>query len=101
MAPDRCGATRVGGRGTSNLTRDQAAERAASVTVDNYRIALDLTDGTGNPGERTFRSTTTVTFEALPGADTVIDIAAQTIRSATSTAAHSTCRPTTSRSVSR
>ncbi|MEB3020625.1 aminopeptidase N [[Mycobacterium] crassicus] len=66
-----------------NLTRDQAAERAASVTVDNYRIALDLTDGGGNPGERTFRSTTTVTFEALSGADTVIDIAAETIRSAT------------------
>ncbi|MGV0732449.1 aminopeptidase N [Mycolicibacter sinensis] len=66
-----------------NLTRDQAAERAASITVDNYRIALDLTDGSGNPGERTFRSTTTVTFEALPGANTVIDIAARTIRAAT------------------
>ncbi|MGV0748445.1 aminopeptidase N [Mycolicibacter minnesotensis] len=66
-----------------NLTRDQAAERAASVTVVNYRIALDLTDGSGNPGERTFRSTTTVTFDALAGSDTVIDIAAETIHSAT------------------
>ncbi len=66
-----------------NLTRDQAAERAALVTVDNYRISLDLTDGNGQPGERTFRSTTTVTFDALPGADTVIDIAAQTVHSAT------------------
>ena len=28
-----------------NLTRDQAAERAALVTVDSYRIELDLTDG--------------------------------------------------------
>ena len=28
-----------------NLTREQAAERAALVTVDNYRIALDLTEG--------------------------------------------------------
>ncbi|MEB3061701.1 aminopeptidase N [[Mycobacterium] zoologicum] len=61
-----------------NLTRDQAAERAALITVDNYRVALDLTDG-----EQTFRSTTTVTFDALPGADTVIDIAAQSVRSAT------------------
>ena len=66
-----------------NLTRDQAVERAALVTVDNYRIDLDLTDGDGKPGERTFRSVTTVTFDALDGADTVIDVAAGTVRSAT------------------
>ncbi|MEZ0053620.1 aminopeptidase N [Mycobacterium sp. MAA66] len=74
-----------------NLTRDQAAERAALVTVDNYRIDLDLTGPEGqelsDPGsrssERTFRSVTTVTFSALPGADTVIDIAAAAVRSAT------------------
>jgi aminopeptidase N len=66
-----------------NLTRDQAVERAALVTVDNYRIDLDLTDGDGKPGERTFRSVTAVTFDALAGADTVIDIAAGRVRSAT------------------
>ena len=66
-----------------NLTRDQAIERAALVTVDNYTIELDLTDGNAAPGERTFRSVTTVTFDALPGADTVIDIAADKVRSAT------------------
>jgi aminopeptidase N len=66
-----------------NLTREQAVERAALVTVDNYRITLDLTDGEGNPGEHTFRSTTTVEFEALAGADTYIDIAADSIHSAT------------------
>lgn len=66
-----------------NLTRDQAVERAALVTVDSYRIALDLTDGTGKPSERTFRSTTTVEFDALAGADTYLDIAAETIHSAT------------------
>ena len=65
-----------------NLTREQAAERAAILTVDNYRIALDLTDGEGKPGEDTFRSVTTVQFEALAGADTYIDIAADSIRSA-------------------
>jgi aminopeptidase N len=65
-----------------NLTRDQAVERAALVTVGNYRIDLDLTDGAGKPGERTFRSVTTVDFEALPGADTYIDIAADRVRSA-------------------
>ncbi len=66
-----------------NLTRDQAVERAALVTVDNYRIDLDLTDGDGKPGEGTFRSITTVTFVGLASADTVIDIAAGTVRSAT------------------
>ena len=66
-----------------NLTRDQAAERAALATVDNYRIALDLTDGAGQPSQGAFRSTTTVTFDALPGSDTVIDIAATSIQRAT------------------
>ncbi|KUH80397.1 MULTISPECIES: aminopeptidase N [unclassified Mycobacterium] len=66
-----------------NLTRDQAVERAALVTVDSYRIVLDVTEGGGKPGERTFRSTTTVEFDALAGADTYIDIAADTIHSAT------------------
>ncbi|HYB38848.1 MAG TPA: aminopeptidase N [Mycobacterium sp.] len=66
-----------------NLTRDQAVERAALITVDSYRINLDLTDGGGGPGERTFRSVTTVEFDALAGADTVIDIAADTVHSAT------------------
>ncbi|MGH3635371.1 MAG: aminopeptidase N, partial [Mycobacterium sp.] len=66
-----------------NLTRDQAVERAALITVDSYRINLDLTDGNGEPGERTFRSITIAVFDALPGADAVIDIAAETIRRAT------------------
>ena len=66
-----------------NLTREQAVERAALLTVASYQIDLDLTDGSGAPGERTFRSVTTVVFDALAGADSVIDIAADTIRSAT------------------
>ena len=67
-----------------NLTRDQAVERAALITVDSYQINLDITDGRRcAPGERTFRSTTTVVFDALAGGDTVIDIAADTVRSAT------------------
>jgi aminopeptidase N len=66
-----------------NLTREQAVERAALITVASYQIDLDLTDGSGAPGERTFRSVTTVVFDALAGADSVIDIAADTIRSAT------------------
>lgn len=66
-----------------NLTRDQAVERAALVTVHSYRINLDVTDGAGAPGSRTFRSHTTVAFDALAGADTVIDIAADKLHSAT------------------
>ena len=50
-----------------NLTRDQAIERAALVTVDRYGIDLDLTDGAGAPGEKTFHSVTTIQFEALAG----------------------------------
>lgn len=65
-----------------NLTRDQAVERAALITVDSYQIQLDVTDGSGNPGEDTFRSMTTVVFDALPGADTYIDLAAETVRAA-------------------
>ena len=68
-----------------NLTRDQAVERAALITVDSYQISLDITGGAegGTPAGRTFRSTTTVVFDALAGAETVIDIAADRIRSAT------------------
>jgi len=65
-----------------NLTRNEAVERAALVTVVSYRIVLDLTDGEGGPGDTTFRSTTTVEFDALAGADTVIDLAADTVHSA-------------------
>ncbi|WP_328391659.1 aminopeptidase N [Nocardia sp. NBC_00416] len=90
-----------------NLTRDQAIERAEVVSVDNYRIELDLTDGmsesgpeavaernhagpsyipnghgTGKPGEQTFFSRTTVTFTAKPGSSTFIDIVARGVRSA-------------------
>lgn len=66
-----------------NLTREQAVERASLITVASYQIDLDLTDSHGGPGERTFRSVTTVVFDALVGADTVIDIAADTVRGAT------------------
>ncbi|MFE3445367.1 aminopeptidase N [Nocardia sp. NPDC059180] len=65
-----------------NLTREQAIERAATVSVDNYRIELDLTDGSGNPGEQTFFSRSTVSFTATPGAATFIDIVARGVRSA-------------------
>ncbi|SKF93801.1 aminopeptidase N [Mycobacteroides abscessus subsp. massiliense] len=63
-----------------NLTRDQAAARAAAIDVEHYAITLDLTNDDGGPSEETFHSSTTVTFTAQPGTSTVIDIAARTVR---------------------
>ncbi|WP_279581994.1 hypothetical protein [Fodinicola feengrottensis] len=40
----------------SNLTRAEARERAELLAVDSYEVWLDLTDGSGQPGERTYRT---------------------------------------------
>ncbi|MBX6357303.1 MAG: aminopeptidase N [Micromonosporaceae bacterium] len=70
--------------GARNLTQAEAAERARLLEIDGYDIVLDLTDGAGRPGEGTFRSTTTIRFRcAQPGASTFIEVAAESIRSAT------------------
>ena len=54
----------------TNLTRDEAAARAALLDVTSYAIELDLTTG-----EDTFGSTTTLTFSATtPGASTFADL---------------------------
>ncbi|BFU46489.1 aminopeptidase N [Krasilnikovia sp. MM14-A1004] len=69
--------------GVRNLTQVEAAERARLLEITGYDIALDLTDGSGNPGETTFRSVTTVTFRCSePGAGTFIEVAAVAVRSA-------------------
>ncbi|MEU8235113.1 aminopeptidase N [Actinoplanes sp. NPDC048967] len=69
--------------GVRNLTQVEAAERARLLEVTGYDIALDLTDGQGGPGTGTFRSTTEVTFRcAEPGAETFIEVAAASVRSA-------------------
>ena len=39
--------------GVRNLTQVEAAERARLLDVTAYDITLDLTDGTGGPGEGT------------------------------------------------
>jgi aminopeptidase N len=51
-----------------NLTRIEAQERKALVSVSSYEIALDLTSS-----PETFHSTTRVTFSATDGASTFID----------------------------
>jgi len=67
-----------------NLTRIDAAARAELLTVQSYDLHLDVTDGAGHPGDQTFRSVTTVEFTSRQaGADTFIDLVAETIHSAT------------------
>lgn len=51
-----------------NLTRLEARERAALLSVSSYEVALDLTSGS-----ETFLSNTTVRFSAVSGASTFID----------------------------
>ena len=54
-----------------NLTRVEARDRAALVSVESYDILLDLAAGPG-----TFSSTTTVRFSAPAGGSTFIDLIA-------------------------
>jgi aminopeptidase N len=57
---------------TSNLTRNEAAERARALTVESYQVELDLTGD-----QTTFGSVTTVRFGCLsPGAMSFIDLTA-------------------------
>jgi aminopeptidase N len=70
--------------GVRNLRQVEAAERARLLDVSAYDISLDLTDGAGYPGERTFHSVTEVRFTCRePGASTFIEIAAESLRGAT------------------
>ncbi|MEJ7665305.1 MAG: aminopeptidase N [Hymenobacter sp.] len=67
-----------------NLTRTDAVTRARVLQVTSYDVALDLTGGAGDPGDRTFRSRTTVRFSCTePGADTFIDVIADGFREVT------------------
>ncbi len=67
--------------GVRNLTQVEAAERARLLNVTAYDITLDLTDGTGGPGEGTFRSISEIRFScAEPGASTFLEAAADRLR---------------------
>lgn len=66
-----------------NLTRDQAKLRAELLDVESYDIELDLTDGRGGPGEKTFTSKTTIKFASVrSGEASWVDIVAEGIESA-------------------
>jgi aminopeptidase N len=63
----------------SNLTRDEARERARLLEVESYRVELDLTGG-----DDTFGSVTMVSFRcASAGASTFIDLTAPTVHEIT------------------
>lgn len=59
-----------------NLTREEAARRAETVSVDSYDVVLDLTDD-----PETFPARTTVRFTAVPGASTFIDAITASVES--------------------
>ncbi len=63
----------------TNLTRDEAAERAALLDVESYVVELDLTGASTT----TFGSTTVVTFRARPGAETFVDLVGATLHEVT------------------
>ncbi|AZM53271.1 aminopeptidase N [Streptomyces sp. WAC 01529] len=61
----------------TNLTREEAQQRAKLLTVDSYEIDLDLS---GAQEGGTFRSVTTVRFDsAEAGAETFIDLVAPAV----------------------
>ncbi len=57
-----------------NLTREEAAERAATVQVDTHEITLDLTTS-----DSTFATTSTIRFTAKGGATTFVDFIGESV----------------------
>ncbi|MGW0282045.1 aminopeptidase N [Streptomyces sp. NPDC003236] len=69
-----------------NLTRDEARERAALLSVDGYEVALDLRSAVGDGGAepRTFDSVTVIRFRCNePGASSFADLIAPSVTSVT------------------
>jgi aminopeptidase N len=65
-----------------NLTRDEAQERAALLSVDGYEVSLDLCSALADTAAepRTFRSMTTIRFRcAEPGAASFADLVAPSV----------------------
>ncbi len=62
----------------TNLTREEAAERANVVSTDHYDVELDLTTGPDR-----FGSITTLRFGAVPGSSTFADLVDAEVESIT------------------
>ncbi|MDQ4112549.1 MAG: aminopeptidase N, partial [Actinomycetota bacterium] len=58
----------------ASLTQEEAATRAATVTVERYDVALDMT---GLLEGETLSSVSTITFSATPGSSTFVDCVAE------------------------
>ena len=68
----------------TNLTRDEAATRAALLDVTSYSIDLDLTTRPGDSEQSHFGSTTTLAFTCRePGASTFADLVDATVHEIT------------------
>ncbi|MET0766447.1 MAG: aminopeptidase N, partial [Aeromicrobium sp.] len=63
----------------TNLTREEASERASTVSTETYDVQLDLT----LDSDTRFGSTTTIRFAATPGASTFVDLVDAEISSIT------------------
>ena len=57
-----------------NLTAVEAQQRAASVRVDSYEVRLDL-----DSGDKTFESTSSISFESVTGAPTFVEVFAEAV----------------------
>ncbi|CAM5423550.1 aminopeptidase N [Streptomyces aurantiogriseus] len=70
-----------------NLSRDEARERAALLSVDGYDVSLDVRSAVGDQagdGPRTFRSVTTIRFRCNePGATCFADLVAPSVTAVT------------------
>ncbi|MEU7069419.1 aminopeptidase N [Streptomyces narbonensis] len=69
-----------------NLSRDEAHERAALLSVDGYEVVLDLRSAVGDSAEavRTFRSETTIRFRRTgEGTSTFVDLIAPAVNAVT------------------
>ncbi|NUR58442.1 MAG: aminopeptidase N [Catenulispora sp.] len=67
----------------TNLTREEAQERAALLDVQSYEVKLDWSNAP-DPEAKTYTSETTVRFTArTPGASTFIDLIAPNVREIT------------------
>ncbi|MGV9700312.1 aminopeptidase N [Streptomyces sp. NPDC003470] len=66
-----------------NLSRDEARERAALLSVDGYEVSLDVRSAVGDAaggGPHTFRSVTTIRFRCNePGASSFADLVAPSV----------------------
>ncbi|MGW1246516.1 aminopeptidase N [Streptomyces sp. NPDC002535] len=69
-----------------NLSRDEAHERAALLSVDGYEVVLDLRSAVGDSADavRTFRSETTIRFRRTgEGTSTFVDLIAPAVTAVT------------------